>query len=246
MKIKDIYNFLDNLSPFELQEKWDNSGLIVGNMDNIIKKVYISLDLDSNNIKDIEPDSLIITHHPLIFTPLKRINYDNYSTKILQTLIQRNISLISLHTNFDKTHLNRYFVKKVLGLKIKKIDNFIIYCEVNQNFIDFCNYIQSKIDREYLPVVGDTNAYIKDIAVVTGSGMSLLDNIESDCFITGDIKYHEAMSAKVKGINLIDIGHFESEIYFAEIIYKNIKKYLKKNQIQGIISNSKNPFKIIS
>ena len=61
MKIKDIYSFLDAVSPFELQEKWDNSGLIVGSMDDSFERVYISLDLDLDMTKEIKPNSLIIT-----------------------------------------------------------------------------------------------------------------------------------------------------------------------------------------
>ena len=86
---KDIYSFLDKLSPFDTQEKWDNSGLIVGNINDKINQIYISLDLDTFMLKEIEPNSLIITHHPLIFNPLKTINYDSYSSKLLKMLIQK-------------------------------------------------------------------------------------------------------------------------------------------------------------
>ena len=65
--------------------------------------------------------------------------------------------------------------------------------------------------------------------------MSLLPYIKADLFLTGDIKYHEAMEAKALGISLIDIGHFESEIFFSEILYKLLENYLKKNMA---LSNS--------
>ena len=125
MKIKDIYNYLDSLSPFILQEKWDNSGLIVGNMEDEFNEIYISLDLDLDMIKKVKKKSLIITHHPLIFSPLKTINDDTYSTKILKKLIKKDIALISMHTNIDKTHLNNYVGCDILGLNFKKDDDFI-------------------------------------------------------------------------------------------------------------------------
>ena len=68
MKLEEIYNLLDNLSPFSFQEKWDNAGLLVGSLDDEIENVYISIDLDLELAKSIEPKSLIITHHPLIFS----------------------------------------------------------------------------------------------------------------------------------------------------------------------------------
>ena len=89
MLVKDIYTFLDELSPFALQEKWDNAGLLVGSFSDEIKKVYISIDLDEQLLEEVEENSLIITHHPLIFKGLKRVNYDSYSTKLLQKLIKK-------------------------------------------------------------------------------------------------------------------------------------------------------------
>ena len=70
MKLQEIYDVLNQISPFELQEKWDNSGVLIGSMDDEIENVYISIDLDLELAKSIEPNSLIITHHPLIFSVL--------------------------------------------------------------------------------------------------------------------------------------------------------------------------------
>jgi putative NIF3 family GTP cyclohydrolase 1 type 2 len=72
--------------------------------------------------------------------------------------------------------------------------------------------------------------------------MSLLPYVKADCFLTGDIKYHEAMEAKSKGISLIDIGHFESEKFFSSLMDELLQEYLKKNKLKAIITASKNPF----
>ena len=242
MKIKEIYSFLDELSPFELQEKWDNSGLLVGNPNDEFHKVYISLDLDLEMVKDVEEGSLIITHHPLIFSPLKKINDISYSEKILKQLIKKDIALISLHTNIDKTHLNSYVGNQILGLKFEQNDEFIQVAKVDMSFNQLQHLVKEKLNLEVLKIVEGTQT-INSVALTTGSGMSLLANIEADCFLTGDIKYHEAMEAKARGINLIDIGHYESEIHFAPLLEGLIKDYLKKNQITAIISASQNPFK---
>ena len=63
-------------------------------------------------------------------------------------------------------------------------------------------------------------------------------NIEADCFLTGDIKYHDAMEASSLGLSMIDIGHYESERYFGEVL----GGYLEKLGLSVIISPSKNPF----
>ncbi|EAH5844865.1 Nif3-like dinuclear metal center hexameric protein, partial [Campylobacter jejuni] len=64
MKLSEIYNFLDQLSPFNIQESWDNSGILLGDKDSEISTVYLSLDIDENIIKEASENSLIITHHP--------------------------------------------------------------------------------------------------------------------------------------------------------------------------------------
>ena len=242
MKIKEIYDFLDELSPFELQEKWDNSGLIVGNFNDEFHKVYISLDLDLEMVEDLEEQSLIITHHPLIFSPLKKVNDISYSEKILKKLIKKDIALISLHTNIDKTHLNSYVGTQILGFEFQQNDDFIQIAKVDMSFNELQQLVKSKLNLEVLKLVEGVKQ-IKSVALTTGSGMSLLSNIDADCFLTGDIKYHEAMEAKARGINLIDIGHYESEIHFTSLLEGLIRNYLKKNQITAIISASQNPFK---
>ena len=241
MKVQNIYKFLNDLSPFDLQEKWDNAGLLVGSFDDEIKKVYISIDLDEQLVDGIEENSLIITHHPLIFSGLKRVNYDSYSTKLLQKLIKKDIALISMHTNIDKTHLNKYVVSEVLGLKLENTDEFISYASVNMEFNDLVKYISKKLNLKTTKTVR-CNDFIKNVAIVTGSGMSLINEVKADCFLTGDIKYHDAMEAKARGISLIDIRHYESERFFSNLLEGLLSEYLKKNELTAIITASKNPF----
>lgn len=241
MKLKEIYDVLNEISPFELQEKWDNSGLLVGSKDDEIENIYISIDLDEELASNIKEKSLVITHHPLIFSGIKRVNYDTYSTKILRELIKKDISLISMHTNIDKTHLNKYVVEHILGFKIKNSLEFISYCDVNMNFDELIKIVSYKLGLKITKAV-KCKDFIEKIAIVTGSAMSLLDEVDADCFLTGDIKYHDAMEAKARNISLIDIRHYESEKYFNVLLEGLLSEYLKKNKLKAIITASKNPF----
>ena len=242
MRIKEIYDFLNELSPFETQEKWDNSGLLVGSFEDEINEIHISLDLDEEVLSKVKPNSLIITHHPLIFSPLKRVNYDSYATKLLRILIKKDISLISMHTNFDKSHLNKYVAEEILGLKIENTDEYITYATVNKDFDLFQKEIEKRLNLQYSKAV-KCNDKIKRIALITGAGASMIDEVKADCFLTGDIKYHDAMEATLRKISLIDIGHYESECHFSPLLLGLCKKYLKINKIKAIITASKNPFK---
>lgn len=241
MRLKEIYEYLNQISPFELQEKWDNSGLLVGSFEDEIEDIYISIDLDEELVNSVKEKSLIITHHPLIFSGLKKVNYNTYSTKLLKELIKKDICLISMHTNIDKTHLNKYFIENILGFKITNSKEFASYCDVNMNFNDLIKYISSKLNLKITKAV-KCNSFIKKIAIVTGAGMSLIYEINADCFLTGDIKYHDAMEAKARGLSLIDIGHYESERYFSALLEGLLSEYLKKNKLKAIITASKNPF----
>lgn len=241
MKVQEIYNYLNSVSPFEFQEKWDNSGLLVGSFDDEIEQVYISIDLDEEMLSNCKDNSLILTHHPLIFSPLRSVNYDSYATKLLRQLIQKNCVLISMHTNIDKTHLNRYVAQDILGLAIEESEEYICYANVDMTFDDFCKDISKKLGLKYTKAV-KCHENIKKVALVTGAGMSMIDEIDADCFLTGDIKYHDAMEAKARGISLIDIRHYESEQHFSSMLLGLIEEYLKKNDLKAIISASKNPF----
>ncbi|TKX33341.1 Nif3-like dinuclear metal center hexameric protein [Campylobacter taeniopygiae] len=238
MKLIDIYNFLDQLSPFNNQQDWDNSGLLLGNNQDEIKTVYLSLDVDENLIEQAENNSLFITHHPLIFKGLKNLANLNYPKAFVKKMIEKNISLISMHTNFDLSHLNRYFVEEILDFKIAFKDEFLIYVDQEFDFFQLCEYLKLKLQMDILRISYCGKEKIKRLAICTGSGGDLISKVQADCFLSGDFKYHQAIQAVSDGLNLIDIGHFESERYFSQCLAKDLKNL----PLKVIISVSKNPF----
>lgn len=237
MKIGQIYKILDEIAPFELQESWDNSGLLVGSFDDEISQIYLSLDIDDKMLDKIEPNSLIIAHHPLIFKGLKKISSNLYPGKLIYKMIKKNISLVAMHTNYDLSILNEYFVREILGFEISKKDGFLIYCDIKMSFDELVNLVKHKLNLSNLRI-SKVKDEIRSIAICTGSGGDLISSVRADCFLTGDLKYHQAFEALENGLNLIDIGHFESERYFADSLFR----LLQKNKINAKISNSINPF----
>lgn len=236
MRLGEIYDFLDALSPFVTQASWDNSGLLIGNRDDEIAQIYLSLDVDSALLEEVAENSLIITHHPLIFSGLKQLNFAKYPSNLIQTMVQKKISLIAMHTNFDLSHLNAYVASK-LGFVVSESKEFVAYCDVNQRFDDLALHVKSVLGIENLRLVR-AKEWVGRCAITTGSGGDLISKIDADCFLSGDLKYHQAMEAKENNLSLIDIGHFESERYFPECL----ANYLKILPLKAIMSNSKNPF----
>jgi len=240
MKMLDIYNFLDPLSPFELQESWDNSGLLIGDFSGDVKKVVLSIDVDEKLIDSLDNHTLLITHHPIIFGGLKQLEFSKYPANLIQKMIQKNISNIAMHTNFDQTHLNDYVVSEILGYKIVQKDGFVAYFDIDENFDTFSKKVALAFGLPHAKCV-KCSERVKRVALTTGSGCSLLRSIEADCFLTGDVKYHDAMEAKSIKLSLIDIGHYESEHFFSQIL----EKHLKNLGLEVIISSSENPFTYI-
>ena len=240
MKISEIYDFLNELSPFELQESWDNSGLLVGDFSQEIEQVALSIDVDEALIESLPDNTLLITHHPIIFGGLKQLEFSKYPANLIQKMIQKNISNIAMHTNFDQTHLNDYVATEVLGLEIVKKDGFVAYFDVDEAFDTFAKKVSTAFGLPHARCV-KASERVKRVALTTGSGCSLMRSIDADCFLTGDVKYHDAMEAKSIKISLIDIGHFESERFFAQIL----EKTLKNLGLKVIIASSKNPFTYI-
>ncbi len=237
MKLSELYALLDALSPFALQESWDNSGLIVGDIHQEITQIVLSVDVDEALIETLSENALLITHHPLIFGGLKQLQFNRYPALLLRSLIRKNISNIAMHTNFDQTHLNDYVASEILGYPVTCKEGYVAYLQVDQSFDVFARQVRDALGLTHLRMV-QCHDWVGRVALTTGSGGSLLRQIDAECFLTGDIKYHDAMEAMGIGLSMIDIGHFESERYFGELLYR----HLKNLDLEVIMAQSKNPF----
>lgn len=237
MTLAKLYEILNHIAPFDTQESWDNSGLILGDMSRECGKIYASLDITKGLIDELSPNSTLLTHHPLIFKGLKRLDLSLYPASIIAKMIQKNIALISLHTNFDKALLNEYVAKDVLGFDFLRAGDFLLKLDYEGSFAKLASRLKTSLKMQSLRVVL-ASQNVQNVYFCTGSGADLLLNLNADCFITGDLKYHTALEARENGISLIDIGHFESERYFGDCIAKALQKF----QIEVIIKHFKNPF----
>lgn len=237
MKLQEVYDFLDKVSPFELQEKWDNSGLILGDMRREVSQVVVSLDIDEMMIEGAKEGTLFVVHHPLIFAKLTQLDLAKYPSNLIEKMILKKHSLVAMHTNFDQTHLNKYVFEKVLGFRLERQSPFLCMSKGEWHYKALLTLLKDKLNLSTLKVVGKKEK-INSIALCTGAGASLMDEVDADCFLTGDIKYHDAMKAMSEDLMMVDIGHYESEKFFADIMMEELKVL----PLLAIIANSKNPF----
>ncbi|MGL5970825.1 MAG: Nif3-like dinuclear metal center hexameric protein [Cetobacterium sp.] len=244
MKLSKLINFLENKFPLYLAEDWDNVGLQVGKRDSNVNGILLSLDLTESVIdKAIEVGAnLIITHHPVIFKPLKSITKDNLAGKKIIKLIENGIAVYSMHTNLDSavSGLNDFLGEKILGFKDGKILDSLekkgqeygigrVYkLDEVLSIEKLSNILKEKLNLDCISLVkGKELKEIKKVALVSGSGASYwrkAKKMGAQVLITGDVKYHEAMDAREENFTLIDIGHFESEWIFSNLIEELIKK----------------------
>lgn len=216
--------------------------MLLGTLNHSFEKIYLSLEVTCEIIEQMEKNSLLITHHPLIFSPLKTLNFEHYPAKLLQMAIAKNIQLIAMHTNFDKTHFGQYITQKILKIQKFEQNDFVVYFKWNDTLESLCSHIKEKFALKQLKLTKSQNAHCKNIALVTGSGGGFVRHLDKiDCLITGDIKYHEAMEAKACNLHLIDCGHYELECYFGEILLP----FLTNQGYKAIILDSQNPFNFV-
>jgi len=237
MILQDIYTALDKISPFELQERWDNSGLIVGDMSYDVEKIVLSIDIDEELLLNSDEGVLFIVHHPLIFDGLKSLDFSRYPSNLIKIMIEKSQSCIAMHTNFDKSHLNRYVFEEILGFKAEESSDFLLTDYRGWSSNELLAHIKDRLNLENIKMVAPKES-INSISLCTGSGASLIDSVKADCFLTGDIKYHDAMKAKSQNLMMIDIGHYESEMFFSELLARELKDL----PLLAIITHSKNPF----
>ena len=261
MLLKDLIGLLEKKYNINLMEKWDNSGLIIGREERNISKILICLDITNDIIEQALENKadLIISHHPLIFNEIKKINSGSLLGKKILKLIENNIAVYSIHTNADSAvgGLNDFILEKMklhgkteilfknefensviggLGRVIELEEETEIMCIIKK--------MKENLGLENIRIVGSAKNKIKKIAVVTGSGGSLIPNLDKsiDLYITGDLKHHESLDAYEEGMALIDLGHYESEVIFSELIKKDLEKEFDGDIIKA---NEKHVFEII-
>ena len=238
MYIEHIISIMEKIASPELAAEWDNSGIQIEAGKKEIKKVFVALEITNDVINEAKEQKvdLIITHHPLIFSPLYKVDNNTIIGNYVVKLIKSGISVYSVHTNFDETDGgNNDYIASLLKLaKVKKFDGKTMgrigELFVKMSFEDVCSYVKDSLKLDSMSVVGNPLAGIRRVGICCGAGAGMVDEaIDSGCdlFITGDIKYHDARYALEKGICLIDAGHYGTEKFFVENLAEKLRVFTR-------------------
>lgn len=360
---------MEKIAPKYLAESWDNVGFQIGDRNKMVNNIMIALDVTNTVVDEaIEKKAdMIISHHPLIFKPLKSITMDNEKGNIIHKLIKYDIALYCSHTNLDMAKegtnevlartLELEHIKPFIGTDEEKYFKIVVFvpeshvedvrCAMgeegagyignyscctfstkgtgtfmpqegsnpyigNTNLLekvseyrletivsrdtmsavldqmvkahpyeevaydifplenkfeqyglgrvgnvspvtlgDFCEKVKQRLGLDQVRVVGDQNRTVKTVGVCSGSGAAFIDDahrIGCDCFVTGDVKYHDAQYGLELGMAIIDAGHFETENIVCEALERQLNRGAIENSYDVNIFSSDaniNPFSLL-
>ena len=237
LKVKDVTKVIEEFAPLSIQEKWDNSGLCIGSPEASVSSVLFGLDCTPELVDEaIECGAdMIVTHHPLIFSGLKKISPDDMIGEAVFKAIKAGISIYAAHTNADKViaGVSGAMAAK-LGLKnveilsdegegtgLGVVGEFPEALTADQALELVKERFGLKMIKTSKPVEGK----ITKVAMCGGSGGSLIGAAKAagaQLYLSGDISYHNFFTPE--GFMLMDIGHYESEIEIVDILFSLIKK----------------------
>lgn len=257
---RELMDLLERFAPKEYACSWDNVGLLIGRADQEIQRVVVALDA-TNAVVDravAEGADLIITHHPMIFSSMKRVNDDGFLGSKILKLVENRISVFAMHTNFDVIGMaalaGKYldFPEDAQPLEVTAEENGRIegigrITELAKTVTlgEYTEFVKKALSLEHVLLFGDEDQMIRTVAVSPGSGRSMTELAAqkgADVIITGDIGHHEGLDALDMGLSVIEAGHYGTEYIFID----HVSDFLKKETLLEVIPvKTGNPYKVV-
>ena len=258
MLCRDIMEIIEHTYPKHAALEWDNVGLLVGRSDKKVAKVYVALD-PTDDVIDAAISSgadLLITHHPLIFSPMKQITDEHFIGGRVVKLLQHDISYYAMHTNYDVLGMadlsaERLGLDSCQVLEASNADETQGIGRVGElpkemTLLEVCELVKSKFGLKHVKVFGDENKVLNRVAISPGSGKHMSDlalDKKADVFITAEIDHHEGIDAVARGMAIVDAGHYGLEHIFVEDISSYLRENLKGIEIEQAVL--KHPFFVV-
>lgn len=229
--VREIVSYLEQKAPLSWQESYDNAGFLVGDPEASVERVLVALDVTLPVVQEAVDTgaSLIVSHHPVIFQPLRNVTGQDGTSKVVQALIRNEIGAVCMHTNLDAAPGGvNDLLAEALGLMQTKLllpmgggeADGMAYGIGRVGMLDaplpllaFGERVKRALHAGGLRLC-DAGKSVSRVAVGGGSCGSLLPEVVAlgcDTFVTGDVKYDVFLEAAAMGVNLIDAGHYPTE-----------------------------------
>ncbi len=249
MLCKNIIEIIERTYPKSAALEWDNVGLLVGRWEKEVRKIYVALDATDEVIEEAIScgADMLITHHPMIFSPMKQISDADFIGNRVVRLLQNDISYYAMHTNYDV--LGMAELSGTL-LRIEDAEVLEVTDEISGEPVGIgrvgnlaepmsvetcCELVKEAFRLPNVKLFGDQNRVIQRVAISPGSGKHMsafaLEK-GAEVLITGDIDHHEGIDAVAQGLAIIDAGHYGLEHIFIWDIQRYLSKYVAGVQVE--------------
>ncbi len=241
--VREIYKYLDTKAPFSIQLDFDNAGFLVGRGDRQVRRLLVSLDITEDVVREAAEigAELIVSHHPVIFHPVKALNDGDPTGRKLLALIENQISAICAHTNLDAVAggVNDALARQLGLLDVRQLHQDgtdgrgapygigrVGSLATEMSISDFAAFVKEQLGSRGVRFV-DGGKPVCRVAVGGGSCSGMMGDalaLGCDTFVTADVKYDGFLNAKALGLNLIDAGHFPTENVICPVLIQWLKE----------------------
>lgn len=244
--IQDFLTILQQVVPAGLAEEWDNVGLLVGDPNQRVRRVLLALDPTTALIDQAaaEQYDLVVTHHPVIFRPLKAVRTDTPTGRFIAMAASKQIGVIACHTNLDSVQSGvSDHLAQALGLVesrplVPSRGECAVGCGLGRigrlpQPIDagaFLDRLRQVCSPSWILAAGVRPEQVTTVAVCGGSCSELAEaafNMGAEVFVTAEVKHAVARWAADAGLWLLDAGHFATEqpamLVFRDLLQRHIE-----------------------
>ena len=241
MKIKDVTSVIETFAPLRWQESYDNAGLVVGREDDEVHAALLAVDVTEEVLDEAERlgCDLVITHHPIVFHPLKRFNSADAVQRCVERAIRRGIALYACHTNLDSAPGGMsWYLADMLGIGSLQLlqpsaeegVGFGVVGDLPEpvRTVDFLQRVRERLSVRVIRHRDIASERVVRVALCTGAGASLIGDARragAELYITADLKYNDFMTPD-KALTVADIGHFGSEYCAIRLLFDILSKNL--------------------
>ena len=256
MKTVEMISWLEEKYPSKAAESWDNVGLLVGDDEGEVTHVFLALDLTEKVLEEAiaAGADMIVTHHPMIFSPLSSVTTDTINGRRVLRMIEHGICYMSTHTNYDSCRMADLAADRLEltdcevleeiadGMGIGKVGNL----PKEMTLKECALYVKEKFHIPSVRFFGNGEQKVKFAAICPGSGKSLVKDCHAkgaEVYITGDIDHHTGIDQADESLPIIDAGHYGIEHIYIEDMYQFLCRQCPQIKISK--ADVKHPFEVV-
>jgi dinuclear metal center YbgI/SA1388 family protein len=243
MKLQSITQILEDIAPLHLAEDWDNVGLLINPIKSrAVKKILLTIDLTEAVADEAiaEKTDLIVAYHPILFSPVNRLDANNAYARTVMKLVQKNIAVYSPHTALDSVigGVNDWLADSVGEGEVSvlhPIENSdagqgrLVELKRPVKLKTLTQRIKQYLGLKTVRIATGEDSPIRTVALCARAGASAFEGVQADCYLTGEMSHHNVLAATLNGSNVILCEHTNTERGYLPIFRNILRKALGKS-----------------